>query len=163
MLDWIRIAIDYNYWAQRKLLYCLSTVSGADFKKPVNYSIGSLHQQIVHVMWAEALWLARLQGETFTQFSHEDYPTLDDIREGWAGIEMQWRDYIADLTESDVMGEFEMRRTNGEAYVHRVRDVILHVVNHGTDHRAQMLELIHSYGGETFGQDMIFYLRQQQA
>jgi uncharacterized damage-inducible protein DinB len=36
--------------------------------------------------------------------------------------------------------------------------VLLHVVNHGTDHRAQLLRLLNDLGGETTSQDYIFYV-----
>jgi uncharacterized damage-inducible protein DinB len=32
------------------------------------------------------------------------------------------------------------------------------VVNHGTDHRAQILRLLHDFGVNTTGQDYIFYV-----
>ena len=35
--------------------------------------------------------------------------------------------------------------------------VLLHVVNHGTDHRAQLLRLLNDLGVETTYQDYIFY------
>jgi uncharacterized damage-inducible protein DinB len=36
--------------------------------------------------------------------------------------------------------------------------VLLHVVNHGTDHRAQLLRLINDLGVKTVSQDYIFYV-----
>jgi uncharacterized damage-inducible protein DinB len=36
--------------------------------------------------------------------------------------------------------------------------VLLHVVNHGTDHRAQALRLLNDLGVETTSQDYIFYV-----
>ncbi len=38
-----------------------------------------------------------------------------------------------------------------------VWQVLLHVVNHGTDHRAQLLRLLNELGVETTWQDYIFY------
>ena len=35
---------------------------------------------------------------------------------------------------------------------------LLHVANHGTDHRAQILRLLHDLGVETVSQDYIFYI-----
>ncbi|MBE2271224.1 MAG: hypothetical protein IAE80_23520, partial [Anaerolinea sp.] len=35
--------------------------------------------------------------------------------------------------------------------------LMLHVVNHGTDHRAQVLAMLHSLGAPTFAQDMVFH------
>jgi uncharacterized damage-inducible protein DinB len=36
--------------------------------------------------------------------------------------------------------------------------VLLHVVNHGTDHRAQLLRLLNDLGVETTSQDYVFYM-----
>jgi uncharacterized damage-inducible protein DinB len=39
-----------------------------------------------------------------------------------------------------------------------VWQVLLHVVNHGTDHRAQILRQLHDLGLKTTSQDYIFYV-----
>jgi uncharacterized damage-inducible protein DinB len=39
-----------------------------------------------------------------------------------------------------------------------VWQVLLHVVNHGTDHRAQILRQLNDLGVETKWQDYIFYV-----
>ncbi len=36
--------------------------------------------------------------------------------------------------------------------------VLAHVALHGMDHRAQLLELLHQLGVETFPQDYFFYM-----
>jgi uncharacterized damage-inducible protein DinB len=36
--------------------------------------------------------------------------------------------------------------------------VLLHVVNHGTDHRAQALRMLNDLGVKTVSQDYIFYV-----
>lgn len=162
MLNWIRTTWDYNYWAHRKLWDCIMSISDADFKKPFDYSIGSIHEQVVHTMWAEAIWYARLHDEERPTFTAEDYPERAAIRAKWDDVEAKWRAYLNRLTPDQVDRTFEVVRANGESYIHSVRDVLMQVVNHGTDHRAQMLQLIHHCGGETFAQDIIYYFREQQ-
>jgi uncharacterized damage-inducible protein DinB len=39
-----------------------------------------------------------------------------------------------------------------------VLQVLLHMVNHGTDHRAQMLKILHDFGVKTESQDYIFFV-----
>ena len=39
-----------------------------------------------------------------------------------------------------------------------VWQVLLHVVNHGTDHRAQILRVLYDLGVKTTSQDYIFYV-----
>src|SRR5262249_42963889 len=101
-LDYIRTIWDYNYWGHHKILNSLATVSAEDFAKPVPYSIGSLNEQIVHVMWAEALWMSRVKGQPRVEFGAADYPNLASVSEYWLGIEASWRDFVANLTESDL-------------------------------------------------------------
>jgi len=40
----------------------------------------------------------------------------------------------------------------------RIGQVLLHVVNHATDHRAQLLRVLHDLGVKTTSQDHIFYV-----
>jgi uncharacterized damage-inducible protein DinB len=40
--------------------------------------------------------------------------------------------------------------------------VLLHVVNHGTDHRAQLLRTLNDLGLDTTAQDYIFYCYETQ-
>jgi uncharacterized damage-inducible protein DinB len=46
----------------------------------------------------------------------------------------------------------------GEDEVLDLWQVLLHVANHGTDHRAQILRLLNDLGIETIYQDYIFYV-----
>jgi uncharacterized damage-inducible protein DinB len=63
------------------------------------------------------------------------------------------------VTEADLEGTFDYVRGNNEAMTSIVREILWHIVNHGTDHRAQILQLCHAYGAPTFEQDMFFYFR----
>lgn len=161
LLDWINNIWEYNYWGNHKILDCIETVSEEDFKRHVDYSIGSLHAQIVHVMWAEEIWLSRIQGRPRPGWSTETHTSLAAVREQWTELEANWRAYLATLTEEDLAGTFTYTRGNDQQVTSILHEILRHVVNHGTDHRAQMLRIIHDYGGETFEQDMFFYYMER--
>jgi uncharacterized damage-inducible protein DinB len=38
--------------------------------------------------------------------------------------------------------------------------VLIHVANHGTDHRAQLLALLNQLGVKTFPQDYFFFIKR---
>jgi uncharacterized damage-inducible protein DinB len=163
-LDYIRLIWDYNYWAHHKLLDALATVSEADYMKSVPYSIGSLHEQTVHTMWAEGIWLYhRIQAKERPEWTAKDYPNLAAVRQHWAQVEADWRSYLAELTEAELERVIEVKRATGEISHRSVAQIAMHVVNHGTDHRGQILRIIHDCGGVTFGQDMIGYFREKNA
>jgi uncharacterized damage-inducible protein DinB len=159
MLDWIKTIWEYNYWAHHKMLDCVAHLSDEDFRRDVAYSIGSVQQQVVHVMWAENLWYARIQGTPFTELHAKDYPTPAAVRAKWSEVEAEWRAYLGRLTEADLDTTFQYTRSDGETITSLLSEILGHVVNHGTDHRAQILHLCYGYGAPTFEQDMFFYFR----
>jgi uncharacterized damage-inducible protein DinB len=126
--------------------------------------MGSLHKQVVHTMWAEAVWLSRSKdGVTFTYYKPADYPTLASIRQEWASIESEWRAFLAGLSEADLDRRIEVTATDGNKFIDVLAQMLIHVVNHGTDHRSQILRIIHDFGGETYEQGLSFYLLEQDS
>jgi uncharacterized damage-inducible protein DinB len=77
------------------------------------------------------------------------------IRAHWDMVEQQMRAYLAALRDEML---FEKPFTAGEDKDLLLWQVLLHVVNHGTDHRAQVLRLVHDLGVATGPQDFIFYV-----
>jgi uncharacterized damage-inducible protein DinB len=109
-------------------------------------------------MEAEALWLSRLKGVSPTIFpGTEAYPTRAAIRARWDATEAEFRAFIDALNEDQLTQTLRYTTTKGEARQTQVSDLLMHVANHGTDHRAQILALLHQLGGKTFEQDALFY------
>lgn len=160
-LEYIRLIWDYNYWAHHKLWDSMMTISEADFVREVDYGIGSLHRHMVHTMWAEALWLRRIHDEERINWTIDDHPTREAVIEHWKVVEGNYLNYIAELSEGELNREiYVYSQSADKTYIHMIHDILIHVVNHGTDHRAQMLRLIGDYGGDTFPQDMAYYFRE---
>jgi uncharacterized damage-inducible protein DinB len=62
------------------------------------------------------------------------------------------------ITRSEYPGRRERRVDEVQAEpLWRRWQVLLHVANHGTDHRAQLLRLLNDLGVRTVAQDDIFY------
>jgi uncharacterized damage-inducible protein DinB len=83
---------------------------------------------------------------------------LDDreaILAHWDSVEQGMRIYLANLRD-DML--FEKPFPEGEDKDLSLWQVLLHVVNHGTDHRAQLLRALSDLGIKTAPQDYIFYL-----
>lgn len=127
--------------------------------RPCHYSIGSVHQQIVHTLGAEWLWLQRLRGETPDPFIHSDVcPTRQDARRRWDTIESAWRVFAADLTDEQLDRPLVYLSIKGNQRRQQVFwECMEQIINHSTDHRAQTLALIHQLGGRTIEQDFVLY------
>lgn len=155
----------YNLWANHKLWGYVMALAGEQFERPSDYSIGSVHKQVIHMMDAESVWLARVRG-TAPEIFHDaaDFPTRESIRARWDAVEAAWQAYLNTLPDGDVQGVIEyFNQTKTQQFRTPLWEILAHVVNHATDHRAQVLALIHQLGGETGPQDLIAFTREHPA
>jgi len=127
------------------------------FTQNVEYSHGSVRDQLVHLMEAEEMWFSELRGvETPEPFSPADHDDRKSIRARWDGIEQSMRAYLAELRDDMLFARPIKEPEDDKDLI--VWQVLLHVVNHGTDHRAQILRQLNDLGVETKWQDYIFYV-----
>jgi uncharacterized damage-inducible protein DinB len=91
--------------------------------------------------------------------SADDLPTSRDLRPIWDTLEADQQAYLATLDDDALsqMVVYDMPHRGGEKR-NSLMEILLHLVNHGTDHRAQLLAGLHQLGAPTFEQDFIIYL-----
>lgn len=153
--DDIRILYGYHFRANRKLWdVCIVPLTDEQFLQPLNYSVGSIRNQVVHLLDIEEGWFGGLRnpGAGRAPFRNpEDWPAREKIRADWDGVEADIRAYLDGLTDDECNAPFD------EPDGMRKWQVMLHVLNHATDHRAQTLAMLHGMGAATFAQDMVYH------
>lgn len=156
----VQMMVDYHYWSHRRVWDYILRLSDEQFTQALSYSVGSIHEQVVHSMGAEHVWLTRLQGHGEPMLQVADYPTRDAIRTRWDQLETDFKAYLASLSDADFERVVTFTTSRGETFQHTVAEIVLHVVNHGTDHRSQTLAMMYTLGAETTWHDLIGYLRE---
>lgn len=147
---------DYHFGENRKIWdEYVMPLSHEQFTRDVDYSHGSVRNQIVHLMNVDDIWFSELQGQVPEALNPADTDDRETIRAHWDDVERKMRGYLARL-QDDML--FTRPITFEEDKDLIVWQVLLHVVNHGTDHRAQVLRVLHDLGVETGSQDYIFYV-----
>lgn len=149
---------DYHFAENRNLWdRYVTRLSPEQFVQLTDYSHGSVRDQIVHLMNVDDVWFSELRGvEPSELISPANTDDRRIIRTHWDRIEQDMRTYLAGLQdgmlfEKPIMEPEEDKDLN-------VWQVLLHVTNHGTDHRAQILRLLNDLGFKTTSQDYIFYV-----
>lgn len=154
--DDIRTLYDYHFALNRKLWdTSIMALTQEQFVQPLPYSIGSVRNQVVHLMDIEEGWFTglRIKAAGREPFKNpEEWPTREKIRADWDVVEMTIRSYLDSLTDDEANALF-----SNEPKPVKNWQVMLHVLNHATDHRAQTLAMLHNLGAPTFPQDMIFH------
>ena len=148
---------NYHFSENRKIWDTnITPLSQEQFTQIVTYSRGSIRNQIVHLISADDTWFSALRGVEIPESldpAHFDDRSI--IRAHWDSVEQNMRAYLAKLRD-DML--FEKPFAEGEDKDLILWQVLLHVVNHGTDHRAQLLRLLNDLGVKTAPQDYIFYV-----
>lgn len=155
--DMFRHFFDYHFAENRKLWdsYVMG-LAQAQFVQEVDYSLGSVRNQLVHMMSDDEMWFSGLRGvDTPSPLNPADFSDRVVLRARWDAIEQTMRGYLTKLDDAALLTKpftYEEDR-NLLAW-----QALLHVVNHGTDHRAQVLRLLNDLNVETTAQDYIFYV-----
>jgi uncharacterized damage-inducible protein DinB len=155
--DAFRHFYDYHFTENRKIwdIYIMP-LSQEQFTQDVDYSHGSVRNQIVHLMSVDDTWFSGLRGVEIPEpLNPAHFEDRQIIRTHWDNVEQTMRDYLANLRDEML---FEKPFADGEDKDLILWQVLLHVVNHGTDHRAQLLRLLNDLGVKTGPQDYIFYV-----
>ena len=147
---------EYHFAENRKIWDSYVTqLSDEQFTRDVAYSHGSVRDQIVHIISADDTWFSGLRGVAIPEpLNPADFHDRASIRAHWDDVEQTMRDYLAELRD-DMLFD---KPLEGEDKDLILWQVLLHVANHGTDHRAQLLRLLSDVGVKTTSQDYIFYV-----
>lgn len=115
---------------------------------------------VAHMLAAQVVWLNRCKGltppanvlwpdwpaETFEQIINENHDN--------------WTTYLDGLVANDFDVPVSYKNLKGEPFENRLCDILAHVINHGTHHRAQAGQHLIAAGMDKLPiTDYIFYLR----
>ena len=159
----IRVLYDYSYWAFERVWNCITHLSDEQFIQNIEYSTGSIRNHVVHLMSATNRWMARLQAvEVPPQLVFEEFSTLAATLAKWNEYRSKTLDYVGSLTQNQLDEIIQWELNNRNILSKNPRwEILLHVANHATDHRAQILAMLDQYFSvETVEQDMILYLTE---
>jgi uncharacterized damage-inducible protein DinB len=156
--DAFRHFYGYHFTENRNIWdSCVTQLSDQQFTQDVAYSHGSVRDQIVHLMSVDEGWFSELRGvEPSEPVPPANLNDRESIRAHWDSVEQSMRDYLAELRD-DMLFDKPIEEPEEDQDL-MVWQVLLHVVNHGTDHRAQLLRNLHDLGVKTTSQDYIFYV-----
>ncbi len=160
----ISLLYEYNDWANQRILASSGQVSTAQFLAPSNHYFGSLRSALVHILGGEYAWRMLYQYQTldyFDKLQADDFPTLESIAQAWQAEAAAMRAYLAQLQDADLTGLVRYTTTEGHRRERVLWHCLLHVVNHGTQHRGEAAVLLTDYGASPGELDFTVFLNER--
>ncbi len=149
----------YNQWANAKILNAAANVSQEQYLAPATFPHGGLQGTLVHTLSAEWIWRKRWEGTSPTAtIKPEEFPTFDSLRARWAEEEKELMAFVYSLADETLDNYFDYSSTKGTPFRRILWQAMAHVVNHGTQHRAEAAALLTDFGHSPGDVDMIYFL-----
>lgn len=145
---------DYHFAQNRVLWEHASSLTPEQLARPAAYSLGSVRDQLRHLVGVDDVWFSQI-------LDVEPLPPPDPSADLAAiatyrdEVESRARGYLDTLHGAALVTKpFPDHPEDGELLLWQV---LVHVVNHGTDHRAQLLRTLNDLGVPTRSQVYVFY------
>ncbi|MGG9960502.1 DinB family protein [Ferruginibacter sp. SUN106] len=136
----------YNVWANNILFERIRKLSEEKIQQEIVSSFPSVYKTIVHMWQAENIWWQRLQlVENISPLSETFKGSFADAVAGLALQSRQWADWVNGANDTQLTDVFAFVR-NKEPFTMKVNDMLLHLFNHATFHRGQLVTLLRQLG-----------------
>ena len=149
----------YNRWSNEITRECLVKISTEDLGCDLKSSFPSIRTTLEHLVMAEWVWMERIRGNSPTSpFNGEKFADLESLFNKWSQIEKDYKSYISNITDEEILRIVEYKNLAGESFQRCVAHILPHVVNHGTYHRGQIAAFLRQIGAEAKSTDMIYFI-----
>lgn len=142
-----RELLRYNSWANERLFAVCETLPDEKLDRQFEMGMGTIRETLSHIASAERVWLDRWGAHAAPRFrARANGIGVVEIANEWHAIEAERSAFIGRLEPVDFERIVSFRTTTGHEYAMWLGGLILHVCNHGTHHRAQLLNMLRQVG-----------------
>jgi uncharacterized damage-inducible protein DinB len=148
---------EYGIWANKKLLDAASALTVEQLRKSFTQYEFTILGSFVHLVSAEWRWHQSGTGVPLMERpTIEQLPTIDAVRAKWEPLWNERRKFIEALAPERLPLAFE-RELGGQKRSVILWQALVHVANHGTQHRSEIALMLTDLGYSPGDLDMVYY------
>ena len=153
----------YNVWANEQLLKVINSIPEELHEKEVKCSFNSLQKTVLHMWDAESIWWQRMKlSEKISRPSEDFEGKMQEASFFLLQQNRQWLEWTKQAQERLLLHEFIYMNSKKEQFKQPVYQVLLHIFNHGTYHRGQLVTILRQLEIEKIPQtDFIVFTRKK--
>jgi uncharacterized damage-inducible protein DinB len=153
----------YNIWASQRITDVILSLPEEKQMAEIPSSFSSLYKTVLHMWDAESIWWQRMKlNERIVKPGENFNGSMKDAASGLLQQSRQWEEWIGNATDQSLDHVFQYYTTKRELFKQPVYQMLLHVFNHGTYHRGQLINMLRQLGVEKLPQtDYIVWSRKR--
>lgn len=152
----IRTHLKYSTWASQRVFEAAKKLSPEDLTRNVGVSHSSILGTLSHIHFADRVWYSRVVDPNEPVIRESDLATLE---KEWPAIQRKWETWAEGLQDADLGRLIATKSPDGTPYQVAVEKVVLHLVNHNSLHRGQVMGMIRQLGIAPPPTDLMMYYR----
>jgi uncharacterized damage-inducible protein DinB len=149
--DYCRMMARYNTWQNDGLMALFDSVSDDVMRADRGAFFGSILGTLNHILWADQVWLHRLNGSEMPIGTIKDSPILTPTAAAWGALRYQtdgritlWAELLSAV---DLHGDLVWHSgAVGRNVTASMGKVVAHLFNHQTHHRGQVHAMLTAAG-----------------
>jgi uncharacterized damage-inducible protein DinB len=137
----------YHYWANQRLAAVLKKLTDDQLDQEVVSSFPSIRQTVYHMWDAESVWKQRIELVEKTKKPAPQFQgTFESACDEWITVSRQLLEMAQQITPvklSHTVAYYNSQKQYGKL---TVIEILMHVFNHATYHRGQLVTLLRQVG-----------------
>ena len=158
-LSTLRNFFAFGRWANRMIIESVAALTPEEYARPIGGSFGSVQGTLAHLCGADWVWLERFHGRSPRAMPEgDDFMALEALARKWREVEVGQDTFIATLTQERMTEPLSYVSFAGDSFTRELGDALLHLANHGTYHRGQVVTLLRQLGRKAASTDYLRYI-----
>jgi uncharacterized damage-inducible protein DinB len=136
----------YNIWANKKIIETANQLTEEQINTEIVSSFPSVYKTFLHLMEVEYVWWERLK------LTEHDTPSgwftgdFTELSKKLLELSRQWQEWIESANEVNITHVFAYQNSKKEHFKQPVYEMLLHLFNHQTLHRGQLITMFRQLG-----------------
>jgi uncharacterized damage-inducible protein DinB len=146
----------YSTWASQRLLDAAKKLNPDDLTGNVGVSHKSILGTLSHLHFVDRIWYTRVVDANEPVIRESDLATLE---KEWPAILGKWETWAEGLQDADLGRMVAFKALDGTPFEAPAKIIVLHLVNHDSLHRGQVMGMIRQLGIAPPPTDLMMYYR----
>ena len=139
----------YHQWANQLLLTTVLTLSEEQQQQEIRNSFSSVYKTVLHLLDAESIWWQRMKLQEKIERPSDGFTgSMQTLSSLLQQQDRQWQEWVTAASEHALQHEFIYYNSRKERFKQPVYQMLLHLFNHGTYHRGQLVTMLRQLGVE---------------